>query len=160
MGKNGCEIEYIMYSRNSKRRYGLYKSKNPDRLHLFFKYLKGLRSKVKPIFVDLSEFQMIPGCWNGKHILKGKQKLYLFATKPTTEPPKFNYFKLEEDPIIKQYEKWISLDDSEEEEEENMCPSKTKFIKKKSQKQHRPYMYESSQKNLQNGISCEAPVII
>jgi hypothetical protein len=72
VGKDGCEVNYFVYSKNARRRYGAKGSdKNSAPLDIFYRYFKCLNSRIKPIKMNLFDYKNTPGFWNDKFISRG-----------------------------------------------------------------------------------------
>ena len=79
-------------------------SKRPTSEDIFYRFLKALTVRIRPISIDLPAYQDLNGFCNQKLFVKGEPKSCFFVeVRLTKRPPDFTAMDIHNDRVIKKF---------------------------------------------------------
>lgn len=98
-------LQWIVYSKNSKRRFfKVPLPKHPNAYDIFYRFLKFLTVRVRPIAVTLPGYRDPQGFCNEKILAtRGPVNCFYLELRNAKRPPNLKDIHIQDDPVIKKF---------------------------------------------------------
>jgi hypothetical protein len=96
-------VNWIIYSKNTKRRYSRVPFNRTNALDTYYRFLKALTIRIRPVKMVLSNCTAVEGFWNPALIPAGERELFLLETRLCSRMPPLALSAMWNDALLAKY---------------------------------------------------------
>lgn len=96
-------VNWIIYSKNTKRRYSRVPFNCDNAQDAYYRFLKALTIRIRPIRISLPDYPSIEGFWNQGLVSPNNREYFMLETRLCSKMPSLNFQSILTDPILARY---------------------------------------------------------
>jgi hypothetical protein len=103
-------VNWIIYSKNTKRRYSHTKRrysrvpfKSNNSQDTYYRFLKALTVRIRPVRIRLPDYFSIEGFWNPKLVSPFEKEYFMLEARLCSQMPSLNFHAMLNDPVLAKY---------------------------------------------------------